>query len=358
MTSPPQEPSPEQPSERPRLTRSSQDRVIGGVAGGLARHLRIDPILVRLGFVLLTFIGGAGLLAYLALLAFVPSDDGQPLGGSANNRAATIAGTVVLAIAAVIFLGPPVVLLGPGLLVLALIAVAVVFVVRATGTRDGSQDPARTIARVGLGIIIVLGALGGGIGVALAAALGGGVVIGILTIVTGLALVATAFLGGARWLVLPALVLALPLTIVAAGNIDLDGGIGQRDYRPHDVSELRPSYKVGIGQLRVDLRDVDLPAGRTDLKLDVGLGEAQIRVPEGVCVSTDAQIGAGDAEVFDHTNDGIDVDYAEGGRAAPTQPHLYVNADIVAGHLDIARDGWDTGDPFDIGRADESAGCA
>ena len=57
-----------------RLTRSQHDRMIGGVCGGLGRYLQIDPVLVRLAFVLFTLAGGAGVLAYLILLVVMPLD--------------------------------------------------------------------------------------------------------------------------------------------------------------------------------------------------------------------------------------------------------------------------------------------
>jgi phage shock protein PspC (stress-responsive transcriptional regulator) len=62
------------------LTRSSTDRKISGVAGGLAAHLGVDPVLVRVGFAVSILFSGAGLLAYLAMLALVPSDDAAPAG--------------------------------------------------------------------------------------------------------------------------------------------------------------------------------------------------------------------------------------------------------------------------------------
>jgi phage shock protein PspC (stress-responsive transcriptional regulator) len=62
------------------LTRSSTDRKITGVAGGLAAHLGIDPVLVRVGFAVSILFSGAGLLAYLAMLALVPSEDAAPAG--------------------------------------------------------------------------------------------------------------------------------------------------------------------------------------------------------------------------------------------------------------------------------------
>jgi len=66
-------------STAPRtLTRSSTDRKISGVSGGLGAYLGIDPVLVRVGFVVTTLASGVGLLAYLALLAIVPADEGHP----------------------------------------------------------------------------------------------------------------------------------------------------------------------------------------------------------------------------------------------------------------------------------------
>jgi phage shock protein C len=64
------------PSSPPRrLTRSTTDRRLGGVAGGLAAYFGVDPTVVRLGFIVSIAFGGAGIFAYLAALALVPSDD-------------------------------------------------------------------------------------------------------------------------------------------------------------------------------------------------------------------------------------------------------------------------------------------
>src|SRR5918994_2198668 len=58
------------------LLRSRTDRKIWGVAGGLAAHIGFDPTLVRAAFVITSFFGGAGLLAYLVLAVALPEDDG------------------------------------------------------------------------------------------------------------------------------------------------------------------------------------------------------------------------------------------------------------------------------------------
>ncbi|HEY0606688.1 MAG TPA: PspC domain-containing protein [Herpetosiphonaceae bacterium] len=58
-----------------RLTRSNTDRIIAGVAGGIANYLNVDPTLVRLGFVLLMFTGVPVWLVYLVLWAVLPTEN-------------------------------------------------------------------------------------------------------------------------------------------------------------------------------------------------------------------------------------------------------------------------------------------
>ena len=56
-----------------RLTRvGEQDRMVAGVAAGIAEHFNIDPTLVRLLFVALTLAGGPGLLIYIILWVVMP----------------------------------------------------------------------------------------------------------------------------------------------------------------------------------------------------------------------------------------------------------------------------------------------
>ena len=57
-----------------RLRRSSSDRYVAGVAGGLGRHFDLDPTVIRVTLVVLTLFGGAGALVYGAVWLFVPED--------------------------------------------------------------------------------------------------------------------------------------------------------------------------------------------------------------------------------------------------------------------------------------------
>ena len=63
------------PSLPRRLTRSRDDKFVGGVAGGLGAYFDVDPVLVRVGFAISTLFSGAGLVAYLVLLVVLPAED-------------------------------------------------------------------------------------------------------------------------------------------------------------------------------------------------------------------------------------------------------------------------------------------
>jgi phage shock protein PspC (stress-responsive transcriptional regulator) len=65
-------PTPASPP-RPRLTRSRTERVLGGVAGGLARYTGVDAVLWRVAFLALTVAGGGGVLVYALLWLLVPA---------------------------------------------------------------------------------------------------------------------------------------------------------------------------------------------------------------------------------------------------------------------------------------------
>jgi phage shock protein PspC (stress-responsive transcriptional regulator) len=61
-------------SRRTALRRPVQDSVVAGVAAGLARYLGADVMIIRLAFVVLTIVGGAGVPLYLAGLLLIPEE--------------------------------------------------------------------------------------------------------------------------------------------------------------------------------------------------------------------------------------------------------------------------------------------
>lgn len=67
----------EETNEIKKLFRSRQDRYLGGVAGGLAEYLNLDANLIRILFLVFTFIGGIGLILYLVALFIIPENPNQ-----------------------------------------------------------------------------------------------------------------------------------------------------------------------------------------------------------------------------------------------------------------------------------------
>lgn len=65
---------------RERLYRSRTDRVLFGVAGGMADWLDIDPSVVRLVWAILVLFGGAGLLLYIVAALVIPEEPYEPIG--------------------------------------------------------------------------------------------------------------------------------------------------------------------------------------------------------------------------------------------------------------------------------------
>jgi phage shock protein PspC (stress-responsive transcriptional regulator) len=316
-----------------KLTRSTTDKYVWGVAGGIGRHFGIDPMLVRIAFMVSVVFGGIGVAGYLALGAFLPRDDGEPAWIADKPRATTVVVIVGLCIAGFSALKPPTFLVGPGLVVVAGFTALGVGLYRAFGGRQG-EDPARVAARITLVGLCLVAAFAASVAVGFVAAIGGGVAVAIISIAGGLGLIAAGLLGGPRWLILPAMVLVLPLAVVSAADLDLRGGVGEGKYRPTTMDALRSEYRIGLGQLRVDLRALDLPAGETPVKLRVGMGEARVLVPRGVCVTTDARIGVGAVDAPERLGDGTDVRVDEPAPKSALKT-LRVSANVGVGHLEI-----------------------
>ena len=340
----PQEPQPSEEPTQPqeaaqqlrRITRSKDDRLISGVCGGLGRYFGVDPVLFRIAAVALIFFGGAGILLYIAAIFLIPEDGEEPPANQGRReRALAVFGVVLLVIAAgIVFSHGPFHfgwVFGPFAFVV-IAGLVVWWLVSGDRPRGGGRDVGRSIAR-GLGVLIICVALA--IGGAWLAGTGGGTAAAIAVIVAGAALAGAALEGYGRWLILPALSLAIPVAFVSAANIDLHGGAGDKQYTPNSPLEVKDTYRLGAGRLVVDLRDAQLPPGDHPLKLKVGLGEALLIVPNNVCVATKAKLGMGQVQAFDHQNSGIDVDWTDQPSAPEVNPRVLLDADVGIGHVEV-----------------------
>jgi phage shock protein PspC (stress-responsive transcriptional regulator) len=272
---------------RGRLLRSRDNRVLWGVAGGIAEHIGVSALLVRIAFVVVSLFGGAGVLAYLVLAVALPEDDGtgQPVRESVWARL----GKVFLVC----------ILVALGLCVAAALALISAWT---TATGHGT---------VVAGIVIALG--------------------------VGIAAAAFARDVGRRvipWLLTTALVLAVPAGAIAAADIDIDGSIGERTYTPTVPADIpADGYKLGTGQLIVDLRDLPWKRGQTiDASAHLGIGQMIVSAPSNVCVLGHATGKAGELVVAGEVGHGIDPDVSLGSPATDA-PRLQLDTDIQLGQM-------------------------
>jgi len=280
------EPETEVGPRRP-LLRSRSDRVLWGVAGGLATHLGFSAMLVRVAFVLTTFFGGAGLLAYLVLAVALPEDDGE--GNPVPESVWARLGKVVLIC----------VLVG-----LALCAAAGLAVVSAWATATGH-----------------------------------GAVVAVVVAALGVSLVAIAFAESVRrrivpWLVTAGVVLGVPAGAVAAADIHFSGSVGEREYTPTVVADLPDDgYDLGTGQLIVDLRELPWAKGQTiHVSAHQGIGQMIVSVPARVCVLGHASAKGGELVIAGDVSHGLDAEVDKG--AALTQaPRLDFDGKIQFGQM-------------------------
>jgi phage shock protein C len=126
--------------ETPRVLRRSRgERVIGGVCGGLGRYLGLDPVLLRIAFVVLAIAGGGGILLYLVAWILIPEErEGEPLGTERPPSVDTtrlIVGGALIAIGTIFLLNLSFPRLGRYFWPLALIALGVAVLVQTSTSR-------------------------------------------------------------------------------------------------------------------------------------------------------------------------------------------------------------------------------
>jgi phage shock protein PspC (stress-responsive transcriptional regulator) len=332
---------------RPRLVRTRRGRLLGGVCSGLADHFGVDPILFRIAFVGLAIFSGIGIVLYLAILLLVP-EEGASRAPIYLRRSSwrIVLGVVVVLVAVGIALhaighaghrgawG-----FGVGLGSLALVASVAALVWlrlrRPVGEPGHASADRRLFRCLALGTAVVAWAVLLAVTGAWLAGIDGRLAAWAVVAI-GAALIVTAFTGGARWLVLPAVAFALAVAVIAAAHVDLHGGMGERTYRLHTLNEVRGGYQLGAGRLEIDLRDVAFPAGTTQLHVRLGVGELVVLVPRNVCVATSARIGGGYVGAFEQRSGGLDVDWAERPFQPLRTPRLVLDGNVGLGALLVA----------------------
>ena len=368
-----------------RLVRRADRRIVAGVGGGVADALGVDPLWVRIGFLVLTLGAGAGVLLYLALWWLLPREDMQESGSEEFLRrfpgAPAWAGGVVL-IAGVGVLAtqvapnhdgqgwsPPLVL---GFVLIALgVALFRRDLTRERESTDGAIDPeppsvtateparvdppprsiiARAPHRVRpprersrLGVLTAGSAM---IVVSVAVLLDG---LGAITldvgrfpalalVVLGAGLLVSAWWGRARGTIVLG-ILILPVALVLSLiHFPFGGDIASRTLYPRRSDPFPASQRLLAGELFVDLTRADMAGSSRTLEIGMGAGSVRLLVPRDVTVHLFAEVGLGALTVLGQP-DRLGVDLRRD-LTLPGKPGggvLFLRVDQGIGSLDLYR---------------------
>jgi phage shock protein PspC (stress-responsive transcriptional regulator) len=330
------------------MRRSTDDRMLAGVCAGAAKYLNVDPVVIRVVIAVLTFVGLAGVILYLAAWFFLPADDtDQSIAADWFNldkneeqvRIIGLVGAAVLAVVAVVgdsqwaWWGLPWVLAPLALLYW-------FFVVRprrrtpddppihtSVATSSDAEDTAvlpadsdagqqqerkRRDKKPGssalTGLTLSVAAIAVAIAVLvsestdrawttyLAVALG----------VVAVGVLVGTFFGRPGPLIPIGILLAV---LLALGSLMPNGSTGEKVVSPESAAGVEGQYQHGLGVLRVDLADVsdaEQLLGST-IRLENGAGEIKVTVPDDLNVAVDAQVDAGEIRAFGRKANGTDA---------------------------------------------------
>jgi phage shock protein PspC (stress-responsive transcriptional regulator) len=367
-----------------RIRRSRADRKVAGVAGGLGRHLDIDPVILRVAFVVLTFFGGVGLLLYVALWLLLPEDGRDWAKIKLDRRSRTVA-LMLVGVLALLLLFSNGWWGDRGLLFVCLVVVLAAVVISTLIPRRGNPphvtydapttpgsepmtgpaDPASTTAAYPTAAyppasyavpeqprpanprkrgpilfwfaLAVMAVAVGGLGIA---DLAGADVAPSAYPATVLGLSAAflligSFFGRAGGIILVGLI---------AGATTVGTTIADR-WDPHSTtvipataSAVLPEYTMDVGEIRLDLTDVRDPQsldGRT-IHVTGNVGHIEIRVPASVTVESNSDVtGIGGINAFGRDSGGIDTSVTAVHDAGVGAPTLTIDTDLHVGGIDV-----------------------
>ncbi|WP_188113285.1 PspC domain-containing protein [Nocardioides humilatus] len=389
-TEPPQPPQAQQPAG-PRVTRdeakdfgrirrSLHDRKIAGVAGGVARHFDVDPLLVRVAFVLLAIFGGGGLLAYAAGWLLIPEEGSDEGVVRVDHRTRTVLLAIVGVICALSLIGDS---LGGWGFPWPLAIIGLVIAAVAAGTRPKPHPgplPSQGWVQPSAPVVTSGPSAPGSSAPQQAGAptyspykapkpadprrrgpLLFWFTMGLATV--GVALVATLDLAGwdAPPSAYPAAVLAACGTMLVVGSVyGRAGGLifvglvaafatlvtsivdditaGQLDEHPQTAEQVDDRYYVGAGEIILDLTDLS-PAeleeldGRT-IEAEARFGHILVQVPDdGLAVQVNSDIeGGGESVIFgDRRDDSLDGHHSGGVGA----PEITLDLQVFFGQIEV-----------------------
>ncbi|MEX0743073.1 MAG: LiaF domain-containing protein [Actinomycetota bacterium] len=166
------------------------------------------------------------------------------------------------------------------------------------------------------------------------------VLLPIALVLVGVALV-VASRSGTRpgGLIAVGVVLTGVMVIGSAIDFPLGGGVGEREERPATIAALRDEYRLGIGQLTVDLTNLSTAELDADARtrVRVGIGQLVVIVPEGLAVLVEARATVGNVRVFEDEEGGFGVEREAGPGLDARGPVLELVLSVGLGEVEVRR---------------------
>jgi len=366
------------------MRRSRDDRVVAGVCSGAAKYLNVDPVVIRVVIAVLTFVGLAGLILYLAAWFLLPSEDEESIAASWFNldkneeqvRIVGLVGAAVLAALAIVgedqwaWWGIPWAVIPLAFLYwlfvvrrrhrslndrdddltdpVAPVAATTTPVVAADGTEDTLVEPisppktehgTATKRRRGSSVLTALTLSATAIAVAITVLVAQSTDVSWTTyLAVALGVVAVGLLIGMFFgRPGPLIPIGLMLTaLLIVGSLMPSAGMGEKVVNPVTAAGVDGEYQHGFGPLRVDLsqvRDPEQLLGST-IDLENGAGDITVTIPDDLNVAVDAQVDAGEIRAFGRKANGTDVTLVEPA-AEPGEPTLTLRIRQTFGGIEV-----------------------
>jgi phage shock protein PspC (stress-responsive transcriptional regulator) len=290
------------------LHRSRSDRLLAGVCGGLGEYFDVNPILYRIGFVLLTLLGGTGIIVYCACALVIP-DEGERESYASdvlrNHRQHPVAviGLGLVGLASVALLSHVSLHIHSDLfwLIVLVVGTSLLLARRRPSGTTAAAPPTETDHTVVTKprrsrFVVFLMAVLAAVGVLIAA-------------------------------------LVIFFSVAAALYAHIGHGVGHRTYAPTTSTAVQDYYRLGVGTLDVDLSRVHFGPGPTTIRADVGIGHLRIVVPPDVRVRVKSHVNWGDTSLLGHEDSGHNVRVDVGS----SEPELILDTHVGIGKAEVNR---------------------
>lgn len=362
---------------------------VAGVSAALGRRYGIDPVLIRVAFVVGAFYGGAGFVLYLLGWLLLPKEGELAADGTPTTHPPSGPATVVLVL----------VLIGAGFGVLhgfsffgLAIGLGALYLIHrnygdytpekatatsqvpaesasTSATTDQSTlnsnekppprwdplgaapfawdlpepsepkqetEPARAIITM---VTLALALIAGGMSVALGTSFA--VAFAIALAVLGAGMITGSFLRGGNGLIraaIPVGVLALAFNVIP---VDPWYGFADYDEHPATVDSVRPDYRTAAGEVRLDLRELRFSNGQEiRTRAEVGIGDIKVTVPSDANVDVHCASELGSVNCLGSTRDGhkARVNAHSTASSGPGAGHIILDLTAGTGDVEVNRE--------------------